>query len=450
MYAEGDVMIHGRMRKTTVMGGVFLAVVLAAAGRAGGVELAPRYIDPQHGFSIRPPLGADRTRGYSASRLVRWSQRDARTGAIAWTLAVRREAGRGKLSLLAFAKALSAKLAKVPDVTVESVRQGKLAGRDVLHVRTQRGARTRRWQYEVWTVVDAERFLALAINGPLTNKETLEATCLKVAETLRLTDPKSLQAARKENLKRGLAFLKGLTAARLAAAVSAEPRWYLYRQKGRDIGFLHVATAAVRRGSTQWFEVRTFARLAVRSDQVMLLRRSMSTTADRSQERWTETARVLRGPKLLRTMTEEGSRQGGAITCKVAAGGKARTNTKPMPAPTAAHYLPRALGPLLPRLADLAAPGAMAFAAYTTAANDFDMRTFAVIGPEKTTLGGRTYRAVRATDQVAADSEPATLHVQTDGTVLRMVAAGGIVMELATREAVLRRFPNAESSMKQR
>ena len=431
--------------KSVVMGAA--GVLSAAAGLpADEVKLAPRYIDPQNGFSLRPPAGADRSRTYSPSRLVHWSTRDATTGAVALTLTVRKESGPDAgVTLKAFCEALAARLSRQDDVRVESVVPARLLGKDALYVRMESGQKARRWQYELWVLADPKRFLVLSVNGPLGERDRLESIGRAVAASLQLTDPKSLAALRATNLRRGSDLLKALTAAKLASAVSAEPRWYLYSRAGRDIGFMHVAERMIGRGPAEGLEVRTFARLELKGGQIMHIRRTMFTTADRSAESWTEVVQIRGDGKVTRTMSESGSAAGGTIVCKVTAGGKSNTRKKAFSGPAAEHYLPRALAIVLPRLVDLTQAGAYAFAGYTTAANDFDMRTFTVMGPEKVTIGAKAVDAVLACDQVAADAEAATLHVRDDGVLLRMETAVGIAMELTTRSAVLRRYAGAEA-----
>ncbi|HUS90219.1 MAG TPA: hypothetical protein VM695_00170 [Phycisphaerae bacterium] len=433
---------------------VFLAGVVPAGAPAGAgddFELGPRYVDPVNGFSLRPPAGAERSREFSLNRLVRWSVRDKRSGAIAWTLTVRKEpAPPAGTDVKAYLKKLLDGFKGRADIRVDSARPMELLGKEGFSLRTERGGEHRRWQAEVWVLADADRFLAISVNGALGAKDELDSALREVASTLRLTDPKSLAAARQEGLQRGTALLKGLSAQKLSAAAAAGPRWYLYQRTGRDVGFLYLVEEVGARGSERGVTVRTFARLELKDGQVLHLRREMFAPADRASEQWSETAVVWQGGKAVRRMSEEGAKRGAAITCKVDAGGKSTTRQKPVPAATDACYLPRAMAPLLPRLVDLAKPAAYAFATYTTAADDFDMRTFTVIGPEKITLGAKTMEAVRASDQVAADAEAAALHLAPDGTLLRMRTDMGIVMEQATPGAVLRRFPDAEALVRGR
>ena len=428
-----------------------LAAGAATATGAEAVDLAARYVDPINGFSLRPPAGAERSRETSPSRLVRWSVRDAKTGAIAWTLTVRKESSPDPgVTLKSYAEALEKSLTRRPETRVESVMPAKLLGKDAIYVRTEQGAKARRWQYELWVLADAKRFLVVSVNGPLGLKDLLESVGRTVTATLKLTDPKTLAEARKVNLKRGLDLLQGVTNEKLAAAVSGEPRWYLYRKAGRDIGFMHVAEQMGRPGLAKGLEVRTFAQLELAGGQVMHLRREMFATADRATEKWSEQVRIFQGGKVVRTMSESGSASAGTIVCEVTSAGKSDKRAKALSGATAAHYLPRAMAGLLPRLVDRSEAGAWAFAGYTTSANDFDMRTFTIVGPEQVTVGAQTHQAVRAEDQVAADAGAATLHVDDKGALLRMRTDVGITMELSTRSAITRRFANAEALVRSR
>ncbi|MDP7161937.1 MAG: hypothetical protein QF792_00400, partial [Phycisphaerae bacterium] len=93
-------------------------------------------------------------------------------------------------------------------------------------------------------------------------------------------------------------------------------------------------------------------------------------------------------------------------------------------------------------------PASYAFATYDATGNNFNLRTFTVEGPEEIELSGRRVQAVRVTDQLSADAPPATMWIDKKGNLLIMEAAGGLVMEVATGQAVLRRFPNAEEIIK--
>ncbi len=177
---------------------------------------------------------------------------------------------------------------------------------------------------------------------------------------------------------------------------------------------------------------------------VRLLKRTLFVTADGKLERWAKQLRVGSEGKG-QAVQEDGLKENELIVNKVVVEGKAETRKKRVPEK---RYLPQATGMLLPRLMDLKTPGGYAFAAYNSEANSFDMRTFTVVGPEQIVLGGRKVDVVRATDQPTAASEPAVLHLDPKGDLLRMQTEDGLVMERSTASAIRRRFPNAADILK--
>jgi hypothetical protein len=95
------------------------------------------------------------------------------------------------------------------------------------------------------------------------------------------------------------------------------------------------------------------------------------------------------------------------------------------------------------RLVDLTKRTQYAFASYASLENNFDMRTFAILGTEKIATVRGEVQAVRATDQAAANADPATLWLTPDGKLLRMKTIDGLIMNASARAAVLRRYPTA-------
>ncbi len=424
--------------------GSVLALVVAGLSSAAsaGIELADRYVDPKNGFSICPPLGAEQKREFSPARLVQWQMRDAKTGAISWTLTVRREGGPARGDMKAFAAAVKGGLEKTGEFSVEAAEPTKLLGHDALEVRAQRGDAAKRWQRETWVVVDPNTSLVVAVAGPLGMKEHLDAAGSAAAGTLRLLDVKSVEEQRQANLARGRSLLGGLTAEKLSKAAAGEARWYLYRRGGEDIGYMRVASGEAKRDGAAGVEVKTFARLDIGGGQVMHLKRDLWASADRKAERWEESVQVYAKGRLVRKMNESGSLSDGTVACRIVAD-KVRTVNKALPAAMAALYLPRAMAMLLPRLAPLDVQAGYGFATFTTAGGDFDLQTFTVQGKAEVTIGSRTLEAVAATDQVAADKAPVTEHLLADGTLLRMQTGDGVVMEQSTAAAVQRRWAEA-------
>ncbi len=437
-------MVFGRMHTAAC---VILAAGLLAAtvGQAAESKLGPRHIDPVNGFSLCPPAGVELDRGVATTRLAKWVMRDARTKAIAWQLIVRKEAGPADgVSLEAYAKQVEAGLRRQPEVRVEKAAVVAVLGKPGIETALIQGTRGQRWQHDLWARTSSGHLLVLSISGTLGLKAQMDKLLGQVAETWQLSDPREQAEVRKANLKRGQTLLAGLTRTKLTAAMTSQEQWFLYRRGDKDMGYMRVKEKTVRRGTAQGVEITTKAGLSLPEGQSMVIRRVMFAAADRSKEHWTETAQVLRGPKVIRRMSEEGTCEGSLIVCKVTSDGRSATRKKPLEPTTAAIYLPRAFALLLGKLTDLSTPGAYGFATYTTAENDFDLRTFTVVGPTKVTLGSQSKPGVQATDQLAADAAPATLELASDGLLLRMQTDGGIVMTQSTRSAVLRRYPDAE------
>ncbi len=435
-------MASGRMHKTAY---VFLAAVFwAAAATAAESKLGPRHIDPVNGFSLCPPAGAQRDLGVSTTKLARWVMRDAKTGAIAWQLIVRKATVAGEVTPAVLANQLGVSLRKQSAVRVEKAAEAAVAGKPGVETAIIHGTTSQRWQHELWAQRGPGEFLVLSISGALGMRGEMDELLGLAAGTLQLTDPREQAELRKENLQRGADLLATITQAKLAKAVAGEAQWFLYRRGESDVGFMRVTCKQAGAGPAQGVEVSTLARLGLPDGQSAVINRVMFSSTSRSTERWTETAQVLRGGKVVRRMSEVGQCEGGLISCTVTSDGKSATRKKALEPAAALSYLPRALAILLPKLVDLSKPAAYGFATYTTSANDFDLRTFTVIGPAAAPAGAQSSPAVEATDQLAADAAPAAMELTSDGSLLRMTTDAGIVMERSTRSAVLRRFPDAE------
>ena len=422
--------------------GVLMA---CAVGRADEpLQLGKRYTDPVHGFSIRPPAGVEREREFSASRLVSWRRRDQQIGAILWTLSIQRAVrDKEEIGLKPFSKQLAERLRREDKFKIDSIDLSPVAGKQAVHLRGETGG-VRFWQRQVWVLTRPGESLIILIRGPVTMKDRLDAICEQVLGTLRLTDPKQAQELQRKNLARGQEFLAGLTGKRYAAALRAKPQWFLLQLKGKNVGFRRVVEARARRDRTDGYEVTMWVMLDLPGVDVRLLKRTLFVTADGKLERWAKQLRVGSEGKG-QAVQEDGLKENELIVNKVVVEGKAETRKKRVPEK---RYLPQATGMLLPRLMDLKTPGGYAFAAYNSEANSFDMRTFTVVGPEQIVLGGRKVDVVRATDQPTAASEPAVLHLDPKGDLLRMQTEDGLVMERSTASAIRRRFPNAADILK--
>jgi len=418
----------------------------AALGQAGEVRLGPRYIDPIRGFSLRPPLGTVREKGLDAT--VKWSMRDPQTGAIAWTLVIRRATiSDEKTDLKPYAKALAETLKKQEGFEIDSTEIAPVAGKAAIHLAGTSGSHIRWWQRQVWIYNQPQQFLVVRITGPAGMKKRIDTVLEAVLGTIELTDPTEAKELRKANLQRGETFLKKLADKRVAEVVAAggQKKWFLFRMKGKDAGFMVRHDAPTHHERTRGYETTMWVRMQLPGDQLRRSKRWMFVSADRKIERWGEVLLVGSQPGVA-WMTEEGLKQEDLILSNVNRQGKQDTRKNKVPEQI---YLPRVLQVLLPGLIDLKTPGGYAFATYTTEGNRFAMHTFTVVGPDRITLADRRIEGIRVTVQTDVTSEPSTLWLDAKGRLLRMSSPEGLTMEPATQAAVLRRFTDAEETVKE-
>ena len=434
---------------------ILLAVFLSAwlscpqspAQTKPGVDLGRRYMDDLYGFSMQPPADAERSRS-SISGAINWTRRDAQTGAIAATLGVHQVVDiqdktelKNQADLKAYSTALVEKLRKDEHFDVESTTMTSVAGRAAIEISGKTGPIVF-WQRQVWVPADATgRFIVFTVMGPVDAREQLNALLEASLRTVRFTDLAAAKAAREANLDRGKAILAALADAHFQAALRPQQQWFLLAVKGKPAGFVIRTDEAVKQEGANGYRVTIWTLLEQPGDKPRLAKQVLFATADGTTERWKEQLRIGAAGGDSDGFAEDGACIGRQVVCAVDHNGKVKTSNRAVPA--AIPYLPRATSMLLPRLLDLSKPAAYAFGTYTTAANDFDLRTFTVLAAEKITVNGRPTSAVRATDQLAADAEEATLWLNEKGDLLRMQTADGLLMETASRQEVLRYFPKA-------
>lgn len=428
----------------TVMGMCVLSAWSTVAGQVGGrIPLGKRYINGVYGFSFRTPAGSRRKRDPSKRRLMTWAGRDEQTGAIAWTLAVShvREAKMTQADLGVYKDALVATLKKEENFRIETAKVIPIAGKAAIDLRGLSGGELRLWQRQLWVEIRPKEFLVFRTSGPLTLKERVNALGAAVAGSLQVVDPTAARKERIANLRRGETLLDGITASILSQALRARPQWYLLKMKNKPAGFVKVEEKARAYKGVDGYAVTAWVMVALPKTPARLVRREMFTTADRKLERWREQWQIGSG-KLAQNGAEDGLKDGNMIVCHIDTRGKVhRLKPKKTPQPI---YLPRAMGMVLPRLVDLTKPACYAFATYVSSANDFDMRTFTVVGPDKIKTLAGSVDAVRIIDRPAEDEEPATVWVSPKGDLLRMQSGTGLAMDVASEATVLRRFPKAK------
>ena len=308
-------------------------------------------------------------------------------------------------------------------------------------MRGQPSGKTGLWQRQVWVWVKPGEFLIIVMSGPKNTQTRIDACCQAVIDSLEIIDPATAMKTRKENLLRGEKLLKGLTDKKLTGVFSRRRQWYLFRMKDKEVGYMTVSTSISHSGKKKGYMVNSFVKFSFPGGKVRVVNRSQFSTADRSLARWREKMLIGTGAKALK-ITEKGIKQGDLILCHRCRGVQERTYKKPLKPTSRGIYLPDALAMVLPQLVDLKKKTTYAFATYTSAANDFDMRTLTVVGPEKITIAGRQVEAIRTNERTAADEEPAKLYINSEGVLLRMETADGLIMETATKSAIIRRFPN--------
>jgi hypothetical protein len=437
------------MKKSVIFAAV---VVLSFTARVPGADsgqpkLAPTYIDPVRGFSLRPPAGTTRSRATSANRLVSWTRRKTPKSPILWRLSIywrSEKTFKPGGDLLAHGRTLVKRLKKSEGFQASGPRVIDLPAGKGINLRGLTTGKVKFWQRRVWVYLRASQFLEVRISGPVSDKGKLDTIATSVLKTLKIVDPKEALAQRKKALTRGTELLKALTDKKLASALDTSDQWYLYYRDGKAIGFMYQKEATATSRGKSGCRIKSWIMMKF-AGKTMKLHRDMFTTTDRSGETWTEAASMESLRKNVR-MKEKGSKTDARIDCEITSGSK-KVAQKPTTAPQD-NYLPRAMAWLLRRMVDLKAPASYAFATYNGQSGRFNLRTFTIIGPEKIELAGRKVSVIRVTDQLTSETQAADMWVNTAGKLLIMKTVDGLVMELASEKSVERRFPNAGKTIK--
>ncbi len=408
------------------------------------IELDKRYVDTLRGFSLRPPAGTERRRDRVAARLVSWSKRDEESGAIAWTLSVLQATNDQKnIDMKKYAETLKRQLEQGEDFRNVTTELSPVANKAAIHIRGV-AAGVQMWQRQVWILASAGRFLIIKITGPKNNADQLDKICDAVLATVEITDPNELKKHRKEMLEKGQELLAGITDKELEKAVDTEARWFLMKLDKKDVGFMLVREAITRTKGEHGYEVRQWIMTQLPKDQPRLMRSVMFTNADRSLERWTQSLQIGSGQTAVQ-IGEDGMKQKDLIVCDVSNAGRISTQQKSV---LDNIYLPKAMAFMLPRLVDLDKKAAYGFATYASQSNSFDMRSFTVVGPDSITVDSRKVNAIHIIDRPAEDADASDVWVDEKGKLLRIESPDGLILEPASKAAVLRQFPNAETIVK--
>jgi hypothetical protein len=417
---------------------------------------------------------------------VSWAKRDTETSAIAWTLTVKRAVDdNANLDLKEFDKTLAQKLATDEHLKIDSDRLASIAGKTAVDISGVGGSETTKlWERQVWVLTSLAKpaattpdsgliedrkvtsrpatpslFLVLSVAGPLNLRTQMNQTLSAVLATLEITDPDEAIKQRREAMANGAALLKRLadTEHKVDISLSAQP-WFLMTRKDKPVGFMKVVQAKSRQAGPEGYEVTTWAMTQASDDKAMLYKRYQFVSAIGDLERWSEQLQVGSG-KDSEVFIQSGTMDDRIadrkqqkpiwmINCDCGTDKKTKSQRKAL-GDVKGIYLPYAFGVLLPKVVDLKEPKSYLFATYVARTNDFDMRTFTVVGPSKTTVGGKEVAAVKILDKASEEDDPVEMWVNADGELLRIQGADGLVIEQSNHEAVLRRNANADSIITQ-
>ena len=427
-----------------------LILCLTACARGEDTEvikLGSPYIDPVRGFELRPPVNTTCSRVVSANKLVTWTRRRSPKAPILWSLSVYTRTDKKFKpggNLLTYGRDLAARLAKTERFKAAPPRLIDLAGTKAVNLRGTTAGKAKFWQRRVWVYLRGSNFLEIRLSGPVSNREKLDTIASAVLKTLKIVDPKDTQKLRKAALARGTELLKAFSDKKITGVLDTTAQWFLFSRDKKVIGFMRQteepSSSSVKSGCRikSWI-VMNF------DGKALKLHREMFTTADRSVETWVEIA-SMKSPGRTVSMKEKGSKSDAIIKCEITAG-KQKQTQKPVNPPKD-NYLPRAMAWLLRRMVNLKTPASYAFATYNGQTGRFNLRTFSVVGPDEIESAGRKVNAIRVTDQLTSETQAADMWVDMDGKLLIMKTDDGLVMEAASNQAVLRRFPKAQKTIK--
>ncbi|MDP7289713.1 MAG: hypothetical protein QGH94_17155, partial [Phycisphaerae bacterium] len=140
------------MRTSVIIAAAIMLLNAWAPDADAEIKLAPRYIDPVRGFSLRPPVDTTFSRVTFANRLVSWTMRKSPKAPILWRLSVygrTDETFKAGSNLLVFGRSLVGRLAKAEGFKAASPRIIEVAGAKALNLRGLTTGKARFWQRRV-------------------------------------------------------------------------------------------------------------------------------------------------------------------------------------------------------------------------------------------------------------------------------------------------------------
>ena len=405
------------------------------------VKLAARYTDSIHGFSLCPPAGTVRIRRSSTRRLVGWILRDKTTGAIRWSLNVMQIIHTpSKLPLSQLAKQTAEALKVTNNFHVQKTRITVVAGKAAMDFQGIWKGAFQLWRRQCWILTKPQLYLIIEISGPLTDKDKMNAVFDAVLDTLDIFDPNKVIARYKKNLARGAKILDRLTDTKLQSVLMSKPLYWKVSLKGKIIGMLVLTENFTMRDKVKGILIIRKGVLKIPKQPRRLTYEEFFSSTDRTFERWKQITIDGQGKSATKSIVE-GIKQNDLIAVNYQAPPKpSRLHKKRIPQSIYPSYLPQAFGVIIIRLLDLTKPAAYGFAMYDAIANDFIPRTIEVIGNETITLSAKEFRTIHLTDQMGQNEPLLNLWVDNNGLPVRMEAAGGVIIERASRRYIATRF----------
>lgn len=441
--------------------------VFVVAATAGGQSAEPAggeqgmYRARLEGFALRPPAGAQKTEQRIPGVLAEWTRQDPKTAQTLWTLRVYRTTFRNhEANIRDYAQAVKERLSLRPGATIDAMDFGDVAGCPAMYLagRVAGQVRTDATGMEsklppthfrqAWFLRGPGEFLVLDFVRTEDSPDRLETTWKGLISSVELFDAEEFLREQREHIRRGGVFLKALRPEAVQKILPRKPRWFLVRQDGKLIGWLCRQGRSARRDKVAGYEICSWAMYQPPSQPPRLLRQQEFTDPKMSMDIWNGRVQLGSGEQAA-LLAEDGLRQGRVILTTFHDGRRQVNETKTMPEAVIGMYLPRLVGALLPSLLDRTKPAAYTFAEYDRRVNDFQMRTVAVVGPDRVEQKGKLVPAVKITDQPTADAEPVTFWVDAAGRVLQSRSPDGWVSSSASEEEVLSVYPNARSIITQ-
>ncbi len=423
-------------------------------GAPAGVQLGKRYFNLAESYSLCPPAEANRVQQRLASRTVTWTAIDRTRGGLAWVLAAARVPTPLTTEQLAGFVEEARKGALQDKVAAESCRVITAAGRPAIDLCGVRTDRKGTWTREVFVLAEEGEFLTLTILGPAAKRQKLLAVHQAVLDSLELLDRQALAARREANLAAGRELLGALTAERLPELIEPEDRWMLILRDGQVEGFMAARDRCAEIDGRAGVEGRAWMRVTQPDGTVQRVEVVSFAAADRSVERWTATVRATAvdqetGQPRDQVLVVRLAKQGPSIELSETLDGEEGSPAQMVLGEAMDRsYLPMVMQPMVQRLADLRTAASYAFAAFAPRANELDVHTFTVVGPEEIDWDGQKVQAIRAAVRSAEDEEAQDVWLDPSGRLLRQRLAAGAFLERSTRGEVLRRFPEAREMLK--